>query len=123
MNERNNKTRKEYRIEPYPRHIIINKIQNQSQIGIYNNNLSSIQTSVTDYTKNDQSISSLLGQKNTDQFKKCSKDYFTPRQIYLWVKILELIVHLSKDLNEKLNSDFISIKWINHRDKIRFQAF
>src|SRR5256885_9742447 len=108
MNERN-KSKKEYRLKPYPKHII-NNIQTQ----IVNNPISppsipSIQIAVTDY---EQSSTSLLGQHNTNQFKNCSKDNFTPRQIYLWVKILELIVHLSKDLNEKLNSDFISIKWI-----------
>ncbi|GBB90121.1 hypothetical protein RclHR1_00170025 [Rhizophagus clarus] len=130
MNERSNKSN---RLEPYSKHIIINKIQTQTHFGIYNNNsiASSSKTTnnndendkvaadLTDYTKNEQSNTSLLDQNNPNQFKKCSKDYFTPRQIHLWVKVLELIVHLSKDLNEKLNNDFISIKWINHRNKIR----
>lgn len=134
MNERSNKS---YRLDPYSNHIIINKIQTQTHFGIYNNNsvASSSKTTnnndendkiaadLTDYTKNEQSNTSLLDQNNPNQFKKCSKDYFTPRQIYLWVKVLELIVHLSKDLNEKLNNDFISIKWITHRNKIRFKVF
>lgn len=138
MNERSNKSNKDYRLEPYPKHIIINKIQTQTHFGIYNNNSiasssnvtnnndgnDKVTAALTDYTKNEQSNTSLLDQNNnTNQFKKCSKDYFTPRQIYLWVKVLELIVHLSKDLNEKLNNDFISIKWINHRNKIRFRVF
>jgi hypothetical protein len=137
MNEKSNKSKKDYRLDPYPKHIIINKIQTQNHFEIFNNSSiasssktannndenDKIAATLTDYTKNEQSNTSLLDQNNTNQFKKCSKDYFTPRQIYLWVKILELIVHLSKDLNEKLNNDFISIKWINHRNKIRFIVF
>ncbi|PKY21562.1 SET domain-containing protein [Rhizophagus irregularis] len=135
MNERSNKSKKDYRLEPYPKHIIINKIQTQTHFGIYNNNSiassssniannndgnDKVTAALIDYTKNEQRNTSLLDQNNnTNQFKKCSKDYFTPRQIYLWVKVLELIVHLSKDLNEKLNNYFISNKWINHRNKIR----
>ena len=129
MNERSDKSKKKYRLES---HIIINKIQTQT-LRTYNNNSIALSpkqqiimmgaTTFIDYTKNEQSNTSLLSQNDVKQFKKCSKDYFTPRQIYLWVKVLELIVHLSKDLNEKSNNDFISNKWINHRDKIRFRVF
>ncbi|CAG8588162.1 7091_t:CDS:10 [Funneliformis mosseae] len=121
---------RDYRLEPYQKHLIINKIQTQTQIssnGIAsssktansnsgNNILTTIQTSIIDF---DQVNTSLIGHCDTNHLKQCSKDYFTPRQIYLWVKLLELIVHLSKDLNEMLNNDYISMEWIIHREKIR----
>ncbi|CAG8564904.1 11173_t:CDS:2 [Diversispora eburnea] len=42
------------------------------------------------------------------------KSYFTPHIIHLWLKNLESIVHLNESSNKKLNSDFISWKWVIH---------
>src|SRR5438270_9645851 len=108
MNERNNKSK---RLDAYS--LFINKIKTHSQIssngmnGMFNNNntiassskatnnndgtdlVTNIHTDVTDFTKNEQSNTSLLAQHDPIHFKKYSKDYFTPRQIYLWVKVLE----------------------------------
>jgi len=131
MNERNNKSKKDYRLDPYPKHLIINKIQTQTQTQISSNGIASSSKTVNNNNGNNlmtiqidftQNGTSLLDQYDPNQLKQCSKDYFTPRQIFLWVKLLELIVHLSKDLNEKLNNDYISMEWIIHREKIRFRS-
>ncbi|RHZ82579.1 hypothetical protein Glove_108g13 [Diversispora epigaea] len=47
------------------------------------------------------------------------KYYFTPHIIHLWLKNLESIVHLNESSNKKLNSDFISWKWVIHREKLK----
>ncbi|CAG8822283.1 7701_t:CDS:2, partial [Dentiscutata erythropus] len=47
------------------------------------------------------------------------KSYFTPRIVYLWIKNLESITYLTQELNERLNSDFISLEWVRFREYLK----
>ncbi|CAG8451162.1 5810_t:CDS:2 [Acaulospora colombiana] len=48
-----------------------------------------------------------------------SRSHFTPRIIHLWIKNLESIAYLTHELNERLNSDFVSSEWVQHREEMK----
>ncbi|CAG8819959.1 865_t:CDS:2, partial [Racocetra persica] len=75
--------------------------------------------SSTGYSSLPSSRSNIPSNQAAPEATPALERYFNPRMIYLWLKNLEAIIHLSQALNEKLNSDFISLEWVQHREVMK----
>lgn len=75
--------------------------------------------SSTGYSSLPSSRSNIPSNQVAPEATPALEQYFNPRMIYLWLKNLEAIIHLSQALNEKLNSDFISLEWVQHREVMK----
>ncbi|KAF0531773.1 SET domain-containing protein [Gigaspora margarita] len=71
------------------------------------------------YSSSHSSRSIIPSKQTATESTPILDQYFNPRMIYLWLKNIEAIIHLSQALNEKLNSDFISLEWVQHREVMK----
>ncbi|CAG8735828.1 29065_t:CDS:2, partial [Gigaspora margarita] len=71
------------------------------------------------YSSSHSSRSIIPSKQTATESTPILDQYFNPRMIYLWLKNIEAIIHLSQALNEKLNSDFISLEWVQHHQPLR----